>query len=250
MKTIAIMNQKGGVAKTTTCINLAVQAALKGRTLVIDMDEQANLSRQFGVNEPETTIREALLGEKFSPVNVRENLDLIPSSTDLVGIESRLFNELSRERKLEKALKGIKKDYDFIFIDCPSNTSLVTVNALSCSDYVILPIKAEIFSIEGIDHMINFIRMVRDNINDRLSILGIVITQWDERLNVGKDVMDKIREQKWDTALFHTRIRKNTAVSASQLHHQTIFEYDRKSNGAQDYTALGYEVLERINNHK
>jgi len=249
MSVIALMNQKGGVAKTTSCINLAARAATKGRTLIIDMDEQANLSRQFEINNPNTTIRQALLGKPFEVVNVRKNLDLLPSSTDLVGIEGILFNELNREKKLEKALKGIKNDYKFIFIDCPSNTSLVTINALSVSDYVILPIKAEIFSIEGIDHMLDYIRKVRDNINEKLSIMGILIAQYDDRLKVGKQVLDTLKEKKWDSALFKTTIRKNTAISAAQLEHKTIFEHDPKSNAAADYDNVFKEVLQRINKH-
>ena len=152
--TIAIMNQKGGVAKTTTTISLSVQAALKKRTLIIDADEQGSLSKQFEITEPKSTIKDALLGKPFEVVNLKKNLDLLPANVDLIGIDLQLSGLLGREKKLSKALKKIKGDYDYIFIDCPSNTSLVTINALASADYVILPVKLEVMSTDGINHMV------------------------------------------------------------------------------------------------
>lgn len=240
------MNQKGGVAKTTTCINLAVKLAEKGKTLVIDTDEQANLSRQFGVDDPATTIRDALLGESFEPVTVRKGLDLLPASSELIGIERILTNEMNRERKLSKALESISGQYRYILIDCPSNTSMVTVNALSVSDYVILPIKAEIFSVEGINHMVEFITMIRENINERLKVMGILITQFDERLKVAQSILETIKSQGWDNAVFKTRIRKNTDIAASQVEQLPVYEYNPKSRGARDYSEFFKEVYTKL----
>jgi len=250
MPTIVLMNQKGGVAKTTTSINLAVQAALKKPTLLVDADEQGSLSKQFGIYEPKSTIKEALLGKPFDVVNVKKNLDVLPATADLIGVDLQLAGLLGREKKLTKALDKIRDNYEYIFIDCPSNTSLVTINSLASADYVILPIKLDILSTEGIDHMINFIAMVKEETNPSLSILGILITQYEERARVSEKILSNIKEKGWDDALFKTKIRKNVTITEGQAYRKNIFEYSRSSTGAQDYVALGNEVLRKINKLK
>ena len=159
-----------------------------------------------------------------------------------------MFGEISREYKLKKGLKKLKAIYDYTVIDCPSNASLLTVNALAASDYVIIPIKAEYFSISGVEPMIEFCQMIKDNLNDELDILGLLITQYDERLTIAKEIIQVIKNNNWESALFDTKIRKNIAVAAAQFKQKTIFEHDAKSNAAADYLSFSKEVLKRINN--
>lgn len=247
MSITAFMNQKGGVGKTTATINLAVQAALSKRTLLIDADEQGSLSKQFGITDPKTSIKEALLGKPFEVVNVRKNLDVLPADANLVDIEMYLTGLVGREKKLTKALKKIKDDYDYIFIDCPSNTSIVTINALALADYVVLPIQLDILSIEGIEHMVKYITMIKEEVNDDLSILGILINQYEERTKVTDILMDEIEKRGWEEILFKTKIRKNVTIKEGQAFRKPIFDYSKNSTGAKDYVALGKEILSKIN---
>ena len=250
MSVIAFMNQKGGVGKTTSCINLAVQAARSGKTLMVDIDSQANLTEQFLEEEPEQHTEAMLLGKAIDPVKVGKKLYLAPASDELAGIEIQLTALMSRERKLKKALDKMKHDFDHVFIDCPPNASLVTVNALSAADYVILPIKADHFSIKGIEKMIDLITAIKDELNPDLYVLGVLITQYDERLKISRNIVNTMEENGWGEDVFKTMIRKNTAIENSQDARMNIFDYDRKSHAAQDYAKLGGEVMKRIKQHK
>lgn len=246
MVTIAIINQKGGVAKTTTTINLAAQASLRYKTLIVDCDTQANLTDTFEQLKAETNVKNAFLGEPFEVVNVRKNIDLIPSTPKLIGIERTIQEQIKRESILDDFLKPLAKDYDYCFLDCPPDIGLITLNALATADYIIIPLKADSFSLQGIDNMLPFIQEVRNKINSKLTILGFVLTQYNERLNISKQVMEEIRSNGWDIALFETMIRNNTSLAEAQFYKKTIFEYDKNSNGAKDYMQLGKEVLKKI----
>lgn len=242
------MNQKGGVGKTTTAINLAYQASLKFPTLLIDADPQGNASKNFEILEPKTSINDAFLKRDFEVVPVRENLDVLPSNDDFTGIDLKIQNELLRHLILKNALSKLHKNYEYIFIDCPPDLSLVTVNALSCADYVIMPVAADEFSMQGVEVMIDFIRQIKDAINNDLVVLGILLTHFDKRLTITKSILKVIEEKKWDSALFDTKIRVNTAIKNAQFHKKTIFEYDRKSTGALDYMLLAEEIHNKIKN--
>lgn len=250
MKIIAISNQKGGVAKTTTCLNIAAFIARKNKVLLIDCDKQANLSKNLGVEEPKTTISDLFLKRKFDVVKVKKNLDLIPSSIDFVGIDLLIQGELARESILNKAIDKLKGNYDYIFLDCPPDMNLVTVNALTASDYVIIPVQATQFSMDGVNIMIDFISGVRENLNKKLGLLGILITHFDDRLKISKSIEKDFKDNNWEQALFNTRIRRNTAIENSQHkdNRMTIFEYDKKSRGAVDYANLSKEILNKIKN--
>ncbi|WP_421805742.1 ParA family protein [Flagellimonas sp.] len=248
MKVIAISNQKGGVAKTTTCLNLAAYFARKYKVLIIDCDKQANLSKNIGVEEPKTTINDLFQKKPFEVINVRKNLDLIPSSIDFAGIDLVIQGELARETILKKAIKKLGSAYDFIFLDCPPDMNLVTVNALTAADYVIIPVQASQFSMDGVDIMIQFIGGVRESLNEDLSLLGILITHFDERLRISKSIEQDFKDNEWEDALFKTRIRRNTAIENSQHkdNRMTIFEYQKNSPGAVDYAKLGNEIARKI----
>lgn len=240
------MNKKGGVGKTTSVINLAYQASLKGKTLMLDCDPQGDLSKGYGVEDPDVSIYDVFLKKNIKPISVRKNLDLIPATVNFAGADLAIQNEFSRETILKKQLDKYSKDYDFAFIDCPPSLNLITINALCSADYVIIPIEAAAFSISGVKKMIDFITSIKDAVNPDIAVLGVLITQFDSRLKLTTKILDEIKENGWEKALFNTRIRQNTSIGVSQAEALTIFEYDRKSNGALDYANVGIEIMNRI----
>ena len=246
-KIIAILNHKGGVGKTTTTINLA--AALqqkKKRVLAIDMDGQANLTESFGLSiEEEKTVYGAMKGEYPLPFVKAENgISIVPACLDLSAAESELINEPGRELILKGLIARLldTQKFDYILIDCPPSLGLLTLNALTAADYLIIPVQAQFLAMRGMAKITNVIEIVRERLNPNLNIGGIVITQFDKRKTLNKNVSEIINDSFCDK-VFKTVIRDNVALAEAPIKGKNIFEYNKNSNGAKDYMSLAQEVL-------
>ena len=244
-KTISMSNHKGGVGKTTSVANIGAGLnQLKKKVLLIDLDPQANLTQSLGIDdESDQTIYGALKGEhSLTPVNICEGLDLIPSTLDLSGAELELSTEAGREFILAELLSPIKKLYDFIIIDCPPSLGLLTVNALTASDEVYIPLQAHYLPLRGLTKITEVIDKVQKRINKNLKVGGIFITQFDKRKILNRDIADTIVEH-FSEKVFKTRIRNNIALAEAPTSGLDIFRYNPKSNGAADYMELCKEIL-------
>ena len=246
-KIIAILNHKGGVGKTTTTINLA--AALqqkKKRVLAIDMDGQANLTESFGLSiEEEKTVYGAMKGEYPLPqVKAENGISIVPACLDLSAAESELINEPGRELILKGLIARLldAQKFDYILIDCPPSLGLLTLNALTAADYLIIPVQAQFLAMRGMAKITNVIEIVRERLNPNLNIGGIVITQFDKRKTLNKNVSEIINDSFCDK-VFKTVIRDNVALAEAPIKGKNIFEYNKNSNGAKDYMSLAQEVL-------
>ena len=246
---ISVTNQKGGVGKTSTAINLSASiAAAEFKTLLIDIDPQANSTHGLGVYETENSVYEVLIGAeevKDCIINTyMPNLDLLPSNIDLVGAEVEIVSFEDREKLLKEALQNIKNDYDYIVIDCPPSLSLLTLNSLTASDSVIIPVQCEYFALEGLGQLLNTINIVKKQLNPELEISGVLLTMYDKRLNLSNQVVEEVQKYFGDK-VFNTIIHRNVKISEAPSHAKPVILYDAISTGAKNYISLAAEVINR-----
>ncbi len=250
-KIIALANQKGGVGKTTTAINLAASlATLEKKVLVIDGDPQANASSGLGVDvqHVESSLYECIIDH----LDVREaiyttdidGLDIIPSHIDLVGAEIEMLNLPSREHVISKMLAPIRGEYDYILIDCSPSLGLITVNALTAADSVIIPVQCEYFALEGISKLLNTIKIIKSKLNPRLEIEGFLLTMYDSRLRLANQIYDEVKRH-FQELVFKTVIQRNVKLSESPSHGIPVILYDAESTGSKNYLALAKEIILR-----
>lgn len=243
---ISLLNHKGGVGKTTSAINIgAALVELGKKALLIDLDPQANLTVSLGISRQKYTIYESLRGEsELIPYTVKDGLDIITSTLDLSSAEMELINEAGREYILRELLSPLDDEYDFIIIDCPPSLGLLTLNALTSSRYVYIPLQTEFLALQGLAKIKQVIDKVKVRLNKKLEIGGVIATMYDSRKVLNRDVVATIKKY-FGKKVFDTMIRDNVALAEAPAQRQDIFDYNKRSPGAKDYLNLAREIIER-----
>ena len=240
-RTIVVANQKGGVGKTTTAINLAASLAELGKkVLVVDMDPQGNTTSGLGIDkeQAENTVEDAIMESEY------ENLSVLPSNINLAAAEIELVGAEEKEYILKKAIDKVKKNYDFVLIDCPPSLSMLTINAMCAADTVLVPIQCEYYALEGLSQLIHTINLVQDRLNPDLEIEGVVFTMYDARTNLSLQVVENVKNN-LDQNIYKTIIPRNVRLAEAPSYGMPITRYDKRSTGAESYRRLAEEVIHR-----